>query len=280
MCGPAPRKRRSTGLPAGTDGPGATRGSGAGVRKRARPRTRSRPSDCGVAPSPAPRVPCDPALRAAEPQHVAAPPDERVVRCASPEARSAHRPPTSFAQAGTAINGSAGAPANAPWSNIRPTGGIRPLGRGSRCPALRPRRHRRGKPRGAEGGGASPASRDVQRSVGWLPATTGTGASPADAFEASAYIAPEPWSRAASSGGRICLPPKTHRDTPQGVKLGAEEPCPHVATAPPPSWSRIPVQRRHSRASGIPRLNSASRPRSNANAPTPAAAPWNSTGGA
>ena len=78
------------------------------MRKHTRPRTRTEPSARRVASvtARAPRTPR--ADGAPRPQDVAAPADEREDRCASPEARSAHRTPISFARSGTALSRGAG----------------------------------------------------------------------------------------------------------------------------------------------------------------------------
>ena len=77
--------------------------------------------------------------RAAYPQDDDAPADRRKVGCASPEARSAHRHPASFARSSTAVSGSAGASAN----GLRPAS-RRPKdpvsGRGGPPPIRRPPR--------------------------------------------------------------------------------------------------------------------------------------------
>ena len=79
--------------------------------------------------------------RAADPQDDDAPSDRRKVGCASPEARSAHRHPASFARSSTAVSGSAGASANGLRPASPPTEGS---GLGTRRPstyyAVRPDR--------------------------------------------------------------------------------------------------------------------------------------------
>ena len=73
------------------------------MRKHTRPRTRTRLSDWWVAsdtarPARAPR-----ANGAVRPKDVPASADGREGRCASPDDRSAHRPPVSFPRSGTAL---------------------------------------------------------------------------------------------------------------------------------------------------------------------------------
>jgi len=77
------------------------------VRKHTRPRTRTRPSDWWVAsvtarPARVPRT-----NGAVRPKDVPASADGRKRRCASPDDRSAHRTPMSFARSGTALSRSA-----------------------------------------------------------------------------------------------------------------------------------------------------------------------------
>ena len=99
----AAAKRRSNRFPAkGSLVWERPEGRGPEVRKRARPRTRSSPSDCGVAPSPA-RTSA--AARSAQDRKAQ---DTRVLcltpprRCARRELRGAHWHPLSFSQSGAA----------------------------------------------------------------------------------------------------------------------------------------------------------------------------------
>ncbi len=102
--GPPP-PRSGARHPSGTDCWCASdpKGTGAGVRKHTRPRTRTRPSDWGVASVKGCAARAARAGMAAPAQDVAAPADKREGRCASPDGQSTHRPVTSFARSSTAL---------------------------------------------------------------------------------------------------------------------------------------------------------------------------------
>ncbi len=141
--GPPPRSGAEPSLPAGSLVWERPEGEGPGVRKRARPRTRSSPSDCGVAPSPARTSAAAPTAWDREAQALGAQQLPPFRRCARPERRSAHRHPTSFAQAYTGLTHVAG--------GAQTIGKALPRVRGRRC----------GPPRGDNPGNPSttPATR-------------------------------------------------------------------------------------------------------------------------
>ena len=103
----AAARRRSAPFRDGSLDRSDPKGSGAGVRKPTRPRTRTEPSARWVGH--APSGPCATVGRAVDPEDSAAPADKQRVWCASPGSRSAHRHPVSNARSSTVVSGSAGA---------------------------------------------------------------------------------------------------------------------------------------------------------------------------
>ncbi len=102
----AAARRRSAPFRDGSLDRSDPKGSGAGVRKPTRPRTRTEPSARWVACL-APSGLCATVGRAVDPEDSAAPADKQRVWCASPGSRSAHRHPVSNARSSTVVSGSA-----------------------------------------------------------------------------------------------------------------------------------------------------------------------------
>ena len=169
----------------GIDGSGATpRDGGRGVKTHLRPNPYQALGRGGRSRH-GPSRRCATGDRAADPQDDDAPADRRKVGCASPEARSAHRHPASFARSSTAVSGSAGASAN----GLRPAS---PPTEGSGLGTRRPSTYTPSAPTGFRRTRPSRPPMWPSPTTRTSPSRTVRPVSSAAASRASAGLAPDP----------------------------------------------------------------------------------------